>query len=111
MERYVSLPYEDDFEDFLNENKELYYNACYKQIHENFYGENLDEVEIMVVLFEDNPDTEYVISVIREEYELNLSYCLAYFEDEEDYEMCQKINELISNIRVYNELNPNKDES
>lgn len=105
MEEYFSLPSESDFEDFLNENKDWYYNTCFEKVHDNFYGEALDEVDIVVFLFQDSPGTEYAVSIKKEDYELNLSYCLAYFEEIEDYEKCAKVNELIENVRAYNELN------
>lgn len=109
MDEYFSLPSESDFEDFLDENKDWYYNTCFQKVHDNFYGDNLEEVEIMVFLFQDSPGTEYVVNVKKEDYELNLSYVLAYFEDIEDYEMCKKVKDLIENIRLYNEIKIEKE--
>lgn len=104
MDEFFSLPSESDFESFMDENKDWYYNTCFEKVSENFYGENLDKIDIMVFLFQDSPGTEYVVSIDREDYLLNLSYVLAYFEDIEDYEMCQKVNELINNVESFNQI-------
>lgn len=104
MGEVIRINSEEDFEEYMNENKDWYHRLCYEKIYNNFYGEHADVVEIIVFLIDDNPDTEYVISVDKEDFELNLTYGLAYFEDIEDYEMCTKVNDLIGNINVYNGL-------
>ena len=38
---YASLPHPDDFEEYLNENKEWYFNLCYTKIKDNFEGDKL----------------------------------------------------------------------
>ena len=96
MEYVFQLPSESDFEDFLNENKEWYYNTCFTQVSTHYHDEDVPAVDIVTVRFEDAPDSEYFISVNREDYDLNLSYCLAYFEEVEDYEKCKEINDLLN---------------
>ena len=96
MEHIFQLPSESDFEDFLNENKEWYYNTCFTQVSGSYHNQDVESVEIVTIRFEDTPESEYFISVNRDDYDLNLSYCLTYFEEVEDYEKCSQIHELIN---------------
>ena len=41
---YASLPHPDDFEEYLNENKEWYFNLCYTKIKDNFDIANIHHI-------------------------------------------------------------------
>ena len=98
---YASLPHPDDFEEYLNENKELYFNLCYTKIKDNFEGDKLETVELMTFTFEDDESTVYDITVSQEDFILNLWNCLKHYEEIEDYPTCTNVNKLIKDISEY----------
>jgi len=98
---YASLPHPDDFEEYLNENKEWYFNLIYTKIKDNFEGEKLEIIELMTFTFEDDDSTVFDITVSQEDFILNLGNCLNHYEDVEDYVTCSKINKLIKEIEMY----------
>ena len=44
---YANLPHPDDFEAYLNENRDWYFSLCYSKIKENHEGDKLEEIDIM----------------------------------------------------------------
>lgn len=98
---YANLPHPDDFEAYLNENRDWYFSLCYSKIKENHEGDKLEEIDIMTFNFDDGDKTVYDITVHREDFVLNLTNCLKHYEEIEEYGVCSDVKRLIKELEDY----------
>lgn len=94
MNSVITLNTESEFEDYMDANREWLHRHTLKLV-KNAIEHGLDTFVIAVFKFKDNEETEYELSLDSEDFHLNLSYGLAFFEEIEDYETCEEVSRIL----------------
>jgi hypothetical protein len=95
MSSLITLNTQSEFEDYMDANRDWFYRRTLKMV-KNAIELGLESFIIVVFKFRDDEETEYELSLEYQDYSLNLSYALAYFEEIEEYETCEEINKVLS---------------
>jgi hypothetical protein len=91
----------DEMLDWEIQNKSIIYTQTFKTLKRE-WDKNKARIDIdlyEIYLTEDEDLTMVTLSTFEDEWEEALTESLIYFENEEEYDMCQKINELLITIQ------------
>jgi hypothetical protein len=95
MSSVITLNTKSEFEDYMDANRDWFYRRTLKMA-KNAIELGLDSFIIAVFKFKDDEETEFELSLESQDYSLNLSYALVYFEEIEEYETCEEIKKIIN---------------
>jgi len=91
----------DSVLEYTTENPSIIHHQTYKML-DWVYNKKKQPTSInliIVELTEDEELDEAVLNVEAFEWELALELGLKFFEEQEEYEMCEKVNELLTKIK------------
>lgn len=91
----------DELMDFSQEKANVIHTQTFKSLkHEWGKNNKQTDVDIFKVLFEDDEEYEdMLLTIYSNEWEEALTKSLEYFENQEEYELCVKINKLLLTIK------------
>jgi hypothetical protein len=91
----------DELMEFAEDKAEVIHLQTFKSLRREWNKtKQKNEVDIFKVLFEDDIEYEDMfLTIYSNEWDIALTKCLEYFELKEEYELCIKINELLTKIK------------
>lgn len=99
---------DEDFQSILLDHKEMVHEATLEMIEENYDAEGT-EFDFACFSFEGG-DEEVCFSLKKELFGNYLKHYLTQKEEEEDYETCERINNILKKIEEYEDTNSSEDE-